>query len=86
MINSTEVSTRNQKGGLVLLNKYGLSHFSEIGKMGGRPKYEDTLPKIPQNNKNIEIGGLPGKANLETLRELWKQQNMGAGNSQSGSA
>ena len=35
-------------GGQVTLQRYGLLHFSDIGKLGGRPTMEETLRKDKQ--------------------------------------
>ena len=32
-------------GGATTLARYGLGHFSDIGKLGGRPTVEETLRK-----------------------------------------
>ncbi|MBV6341464.1 hypothetical protein [Candidatus Magnetobacterium casense] len=33
------------RGGQATLQRYGLSHFSDIGKLGGRPTWMETLEK-----------------------------------------
>jgi len=36
------------RGGVATLARYGLRHFSEIGKLGGRPTVEETIAKDKQ--------------------------------------
>jgi hypothetical protein len=56
---------------LALLEKYGLQHYSEIGRKGGRPSYRGTIPQAESkiNFKEAELA----KANLADLKVLWKQ-------------
>lgn len=89
MINSIKISSKNQIGGLALLQKYGRQHFAIIGKQGGRPHFRDTLPASPgvgNDNKNILKEVMLGKATLTDLKALWVLKQGTTGNSQSGPA
>jgi hypothetical protein len=72
MINSIGISRKGQIGGLTLLEKYGREHFAALGKLGGRPSFQDTLPAIAPDSgvKNIKEVK-PAKATLTDLKALW---------------
>ena len=63
-----------QIGGIATLMKYGNSHFSEIGKMGGRPR-QLTAPVNKKGGYNQDCR-LPN--NLKELKELWANKNGGS--------
>ena len=39
-----------RKGGLALKQKYGREHFVRIGKLGGRPTWQQALAKAKRQN------------------------------------
>ena len=43
-----------RKGGLAVKAKYGLRHFSRIGRLGGRPTWQDELAKA--RGKGARLG------------------------------
>ena len=51
---------RARKGGLGLLAKRGGEHFVQMGKLGGRPTWQDSLEKakssLGQTNKRNDTG------------------------------
>ena len=68
-------------GGSTTLNRYGVSYFSELGKLGGRPR-SLTLSQLRQQQASQQIkeggnleGELAGKSNnLTMLKKEWLQQ------------
>ena len=58
-------------GGLATKTKYGASHFSAIGKLGGRPP----IPIIPENGapgNNYKKGGNLPTGDYRELLKLWE--------------
>lgn len=71
-----EIINKPKHGAARQAELYGIDYLSKIGKLGGRPSYEDTLTKRPQKSKpeiHIEEEKL-SKASLATLKALWKQK------------
>jgi len=68
------------KGGLATKAKYGASHFSIIGKLGGRPPLTIIPPDGSAGNINFEGGKLSNRflasntftTDLLTLRRIWR--------------
>jgi len=61
----------SKKGGLATRAKYGASHFSIIGKRGGRPP----LPIIAHHGtprEYIKNGGMLSAGSLQSLKKLWE--------------
>ncbi len=66
-----------RKGGTVTLERYGRDQLAEWGKRGGRPRsrtYDDIRQRrrLERNNNHKEGMGSPGKANLRTLKTLYR--------------
>ena len=61
-------------GGLTTLMRYGNSYFSDIGKMGGRPRATELRQQSVLAANSKETGGrLPNR--LGELKELWQLHN-----------
>lgn len=76
---NTKKQQAGQMGGIATKMKYGIEHYSEMGRRGGRPRRQP--PTLSGDNGKRRLatdgdGNLPN--NLKDLRELWKQ-NKGAG-------
>ena len=59
-----------RKGGLAVLEKYGPVHFSAIGKLGGRPTWQQALAKDKAREAELKLlrsgPGRPRKSHPET--------------------
>ena len=54
-----------RKGGLATLAKYGPEHYSAIGKLGGRPTWEEALAKAKAHEAEVRSRGVkPGRSRL----------------------
>ena len=65
-----------RKGGLAVLKKHGREHFSTLGKLGGRPTWQEALAKDKAQEiaaKSLRSGpGRPRKSHPESgeIKEL----------------
>ncbi len=82
MINAKHQET-GRIGGITTLMRYGKSYFSDIGKMGGRPKSTQLGQQQAPTDK-IELKGgmvnnrfLASQNNIKVLKELWRQSREG---------
>ena len=41
------------RGGATTLARYGIQHFSEIGKLGGRPTWQQSLQKDKDSRRKL---------------------------------
>ena len=44
---------RARKGGLAVKTKYGIEHFSRIGRLGGRPTWREALAKAKAKETSV---------------------------------
>ena len=53
------------KGGAATLERHGRVHFSELGKRGGRPTFEEALEKARSRSESGQASrGSPGRPKL----------------------
>ena len=43
------------KGGRTVMEKYGREHFSRIGKLGGRPTWQEALDKARAQRPSVKL-------------------------------
>ncbi len=56
-------------GGKATLKKYGLAHFHEIGKLGGRPRWQPPVKK----DKTV-IRNANGKLTLAEMKQIFRER------------